>query len=146
VIVVSHDRYFLNRVCTHTLVFEEDGEVGLHAGNYEYYLEKRAARKRASIPIPASAASESKPPARKAEKPRKLSYKESRELETIEAEILAVEAEIARRETAFAAPDFYAVHGHDWEALEAQLEADRERVPRLYARWEELERIKAAAE
>ncbi len=42
VIVVSHDRWFLNRVCTHTLAFEPGGVVTLYAGNYDYYLEKRA--------------------------------------------------------------------------------------------------------
>ena len=45
-------------------------------------------------------------------------------------------------ETALAAPDFYAKHGHNWEALEAQLEAAKARVPKLYARWEELVEIK----
>ena len=43
VIVVSHDRYFLNRVCTAILAFEDDGAVRYHVGNYDYYLEKRAA-------------------------------------------------------------------------------------------------------
>jgi len=140
VIVVSHDRYFLNRVCTHTLAFEEGGQVGLHAGNYEYYLEKRAQRKQAFNVI---AATEVKPAARKSEKARKLTYKETKELETIEADIMALEEKVAKLEAAFASPDFYANHGHEWEALEAQLKADRERVPQLYGRWEELERVKA---
>jgi ATP-binding cassette subfamily F protein uup len=138
VIVVSHDRYFLNRVCTHTLAFEADGKVSLHAGNYEYYLEKRAAR-RPSLAPPARA---SKPAARRAEKARKLSYKEAKELETIEAEILASESEAARIEAAFAAPR----DGLEWRALEVQLQSARENVVRLYDRWEELERIKSTGE
>jgi ATP-binding cassette subfamily F protein uup len=142
VIVVSHDRYFLNRISTHTLAFEADGQVGLHAGNYEYYLEKRAAR-RTSSAAPAAA---SRFTAKKAEKARKLSYKEAKELETIEAVILEAEQEVARLETAFAAPDFHTRHGHEWEALETKLQSARERVPRLYARWEELERIKSVGE
>ena len=60
--------------------------------------------------------------------------------------ILEAEQEVARLESAFAAPDFHIQHGHEWQALEAKLQAAREQVPRLYARWEELERIKAAAE
>ena len=142
VIVVSHDRYFLNRVCTHTLAFEAEGGAALHAGNYEYYLEKRASRRAfQAAPAPAS-----KPVSKKAEKARKLSYKEAKELETIEAVILEAEHEVARLEAAFAAPDFHTKHGHEWEALEAKLKSAREGIPRLYARWEELERIKAAAE
>ena len=138
VIVVSHDRYFLNRVCTHTLAFEGEGVVTMNAGAYDYYLEKRAERlavETASIPVKVVAV-------RKVEKTRKLSYKETRELETIEAEILAAEEKVLLMETALAAPDFYAKHGHNWEALEAQLEAAKARVPKLYARWEELVEIK----
>jgi ATP-binding cassette subfamily F protein uup len=142
VIVVSHDRYFLNRISTHTLAFEADGQVGLHAGNYEYYLEKRASRRAPS----AASATTSKPTGKKTEKARKLSYKEAKELETIEAVILEAEQEAARLEAAFAAPDFHTKHGHEWQALETKLQSARERVPRLYARWEELERIKSASE
>ena len=43
VLLVSHDRWFLNRVCTHTLAFEPGGTLALYAGNYDYYLEKRRA-------------------------------------------------------------------------------------------------------
>jgi ATP-binding cassette subfamily F protein uup len=143
VLVVSHDRYFLNRVCTHTLAFEGDGVVTLNAGNYDYYREKKAAREAPSARVPASKAAEAGGASR-TKGARKLSYKETRELETIEADIHAAEAEVARLETAFAAPDFYARHGHEWEALETQLKAGKERVTRLYARWEELEAIRAA--
>ncbi len=138
IIIVSHDRYFLNRVCSDTLAFEGAGVVTLNAGNYDYYLEKRAARKTAS-----TAAPDVKAAPRRSEKVRKLSYKETRELETIEADIHAVEEKVAQMETALASPDFFAKHGHDWEALEAQLQAAKDRVPKLYARWEELEQIKS---
>jgi ATP-binding cassette subfamily F protein uup len=143
VIVVSHDRYFLNRVCTDTLAFEGDGVVTLNAGNYEYYREKKAAR--ASKGASSVASKPADTAGRRTERARKLSYKEARELETIEADILVAEAEVKRLETDFAAPDFHEKHGHDWQALETQLKEAKERVPRLYARWEELEAIKAAA-
>jgi ATP-binding cassette subfamily F protein uup len=139
VIVVSHDRYFLNRVCTHTMAFEGDGLVTLNAGGYEYYLEKRR-----SLAGPTPAATprtggslESAAPKRA----RKLTYKETRELETIEADILAAEAEVARIEEMLSSPDAYRKYGEQWAELDAQLIAARERVPRLYARWEELEAI-----
>jgi ATP-binding cassette subfamily F protein uup len=120
------------------LAFEGEGVVTMNAGAYDYYLEKRAERlavETASIPVKVAAV-------RKVEKTRKLSYKETRELETIEAEILAAEEKVLLMETALAAPDFYAKHGHNWEALEAQLESAKARVPKLYARWEELVEIK----
>jgi ATP-binding cassette subfamily F protein uup len=140
VIVVSHDRFFLNRVCTHTLAFEGDGVVTLNAGNYAYYLEKRTGAADSRLPPPAAAKTPgSLEPA--APKKRRLSYKETRELETIEADILAAEAEVARIEGMLSAPDAYRKYGDQWAELDAQLVAARERVPRLYARWEELERI-----
>jgi ATP-binding cassette subfamily F protein uup len=143
VIVVSHDRYFLNRVCTDTMAFEGEGVVTLNAGNYEYYREKKAA-----WPLTGQLGVLSKSPEpaapRRTERARKLSYKETRELETIEADILAAEGNVARLETAFAAPDFYEKHGHEWQTLETQLKQGKERVAHLYARWEELEAIKAA--
>ena len=80
------------------------------------------------------------------EKPRKLKYKEERELETIEAVILAAEEKVAAMESMFAAPDFYAKHGTDWETLDKQLDSAKREVARLYARWEELERIKRGEE
>jgi len=144
VIVVSHDRYFLNRVCTDTLAFEGDGVVTLNAGNYEYYREKKATRALPSATSVASKPAESAAP-RRAERARKLSYKETRELETIEADILTAEGVVAKLEEAFLAPDFYDKHGHEWQALEDKLKADKARVVFLYARWEELEAIRAAS-
>ncbi len=145
VIVVSHDRYFLNRVCTSILAFEGDGCIRYHVGNYDYYLEKRATvgaenadpgpserRKPAGISDPGAK-----------RKPRKLKWTEARELEGMEAGILAAEKEVVRLETLFAAPDFYATHAADWQKLEADLDAARHRVTELYARWEELGAIAA---
>ena len=145
VIVVSHDRYFLNRVCTSILAFEGDGEVRYHVGNYDYYLEKRGEEQAYSSPADAlvSRTAPAKPVA--LAKGRKLKWKEERELESIESVILEAEAEVARLEEAFAAPDFYATHGDNWREMEAQLEHAKERVAQLYARWAELEELAAAA-
>ena len=141
VLVVSHDRYFLNRVCTHILAFEGDGQVSFCVGNYDYYLEKRA--ERAAFESAFVADAPSKMPALSArEKPRKLKWKEERELEGMEAAILSAEDEVARLETLFAAPDFYAKH--DWASFEAQLKTARDTVAQLYTRWEALEAIRSA--
>src|SRR6185503_18164847 len=83
VLVVSHDRYFLNRVCTHILAFEGDGRVSFFVGNYDYYLEKRA--ERAAFESAFAADEPSKIAGSSArERPRKLKWKEERELEGME--------------------------------------------------------------
>jgi ABC transport system ATP-binding/permease protein len=142
VIVVSHDRYFLNRVATAILAFEGDANVRYAVGNYDYYLEKRAEEQailRAKVAAPSPNA---KPVAPAANRPRKLKWKEERELETIEAAILEAEDKVADLEKTFADPDFYKKHGKNSAALETDLKTARERVTELYHRWEELERIK----
>jgi ATP-binding cassette subfamily F protein uup len=107
VIVVSHDRYFLNRVCTSILAFEGEGRVVYHVGNYDYYLEKRGAPGpvRDSYPVPARATAEQ---TKSKDKPRKLKWKEEREWESMETNILSAENEVSDLESTFAAPDFYA--------------------------------------
>jgi ABC transport system ATP-binding/permease protein len=150
VVVVSHDRYFLNRVCTDILAFEGEGRVVLSAGNYDYYADKRARAAGSAARLHAARAVAWKPdvptrdPAAQTSRPRKLSFKEAREWEGMEAQILAAETDIARIEALFATPDFHRRHGAQTSQLVAELAALKERVARLYARWEELETIKAA--
>ena len=136
VIVVSHDRYFLNRVCTAILAFEGEGAVRYAVGNYDYYLEKRS--EAGATTAPAAAAALPNEPKIAAPKPRKLKWKEERELEGMEAAILTAEAEVARLEKLFTAPDFYEKHAADWQQIETQLTDARTVVARLYARWEAL--------
>ena len=152
VLVVSHDRYFLNRVCTDVLAFEGDGRIAHSVGNYDYYLEKRgrasaaANRQNASTfatDRPAACARDAAP---KPAKPRRLSFKEARELEGIEAQIHVVDEEIARIESVFASPDYHRTHATHTRELTAALADARETLTRLYARWEELEAVKLAGE
>ena len=91
-------------------------------------------------------ATASRDAATKASKPRKLSFKEQRELEGMEAQIHTVEAEVARIEALFADPEFFRKHAAQVNQLTSELEAAKENVPKLYARWEELEAIRAAGE
>jgi ATP-binding cassette subfamily F protein uup len=144
VIVVSHDRYFLNRVCTSILAFEGEGEVRYAVGNYDYYLEKRAEGATFSQTSGSGGARTLQPP-KPAAKTRKLKWKEERELENIEATILAAENEVARLETIFAAPDFYTKPASDLPALEAELASAKARVAQLYGRWSQLEALRGAA-
>jgi ATP-binding cassette subfamily F protein uup len=144
VVVVSHDRYFLNRVCASILAFEGDGVVRYSIGDYDYYLEKRAERLASSAAPPTTASST--PGSERlitAQRPRKLKWSERQELETIEDKILAAEEDLVRLEAQFADPDFYTKHGQHWQMFDAQLQTARENVSQLYSRWEELERIRA---
>ena len=144
VIAVSHDRFFLNRVCTSIFAFEGEGRWFYDVGNYDDYVAKRALRN-----SPPRVAIAPAPAARKANAAvsavRKLSFKETRELETIEQDILRAETEARRLEELLAAPNFYQEHGSRWKEIETQLEAAKKAVARLYTRWEELEAIRATA-
>ena len=153
VLVVSHDRYFLNRVCTDVLAFEGDGKIHHSVGDYDYYLEKKqratvAASRQSAATLDtnknhAALSRDTATKAAKPAKPRKLSFKEARELEGMEAQIHAVDAEIARIEGLFASPDFHRTHATQTNQLNADLAAAKENLAKLYARWEELEAIKA---
>lgn len=141
VCVVSHDRYFLNRVCTDILAFEGDGRVHHSVGDYDYYFEKKRERvgglKLKLTPVPPAPRT-----APRSAKPGKLSFKQARELESIEPQILATEQEVTRIEHLFASPDFHRTHATKTNELLAELAAAKTRMAQLYARWEELEALK----
>ena len=152
VLVVSHDRYFLNRVCTDILAFEGDGKIAHSVGDYDYYLEKRqkaavaASRKTTEAPVASKPSAPAPNAAAKTAKGRKLSFKEQRELEGIEAQIHVVEAEVTRIEGLFADPEFFRKHASQVNQLTDDLDASKANVVKLYARWEQLEALKAASE
>jgi ABC transport system ATP-binding/permease protein len=151
VLVVSHDRYFLNRVCTHILAFEGGGKLVSSVGDYDYYLEKRERREAAIDRNAPVAPIQNKAPARTPEvaqnttRPRKLSFKEARELDSIETDIQKADEEITRIENLFASPDFYRTHASQSSQLNTQLAEAKARLAELYHRWEELESIKSAS-
>jgi ATP-binding cassette subfamily F protein uup len=140
VIAVSHDRYFLNRVCNGILAFEGDGNVHFSEGDYDYYLEKRDVRG-------AEAARQAAPPRKQKERARiqtaKLTWKEAKELENIEAEIMSTEAEVESIEAVFSSPNFYEKRGEEIARLTNELAAARTKVDQLYARWNELEELRS---
>ena len=146
VLVVSHDRYFLNRVCTGIIAFEGDGLVTYNEGDYEYYREKLAERKmrlaKRPVATQANAGSSRAPEA----KPRKMTWKEKAELEGMEAAILKAEEAVARIESLFADPEFHSKHGAKTIELTSELETAKKQGAALYTRWEELEAIRAANE
>jgi ABC transport system ATP-binding/permease protein len=142
VIAVSHDRFFLNRICNGILAFEGDGKVHFSEGDYDYYVEKRRARlaaRVASAPAAPGGTPRGKADAPARPKPAKLTWKENKELETIESDISRAEGEVEHIEGLFALPDFYARHGGEVQQLTDELARRKADVERLYARWNHLE-------
>ncbi|MAT15779.1 MAG: ABC transporter ATP-binding protein [Planctomyces sp.] len=140
-LLVSHDRAFLNNVVTSTLVFEGNGVIKEYAGGYDDYLVQQAAAQTAKKVEPASEVVESKPAAKKpgSAKPAKLSFKEQRELEQLTEEIGQLEEEQSELHTAMAAPDFFKQDGPAIAAATDRLQELSESLETKYARWEELE-------
>jgi len=145
VIVVSHDRYFLDRICDQIIAFEPEG-VFAQPGNYSYYLEKRReklARQKAAPPTSAPT-KEPQPVREKKNRPRRLSYMEKRELEGMEEAILEAESEVETMETTLNDPSYYVDHANEAVELTRKLETAKQNVARLYKRWEELAAIEEA--
>jgi ATP-binding cassette subfamily F protein uup len=138
ILVVSHDRYFLDRICDQIVAFE-DGGVFVQPGNYSYYLEKKKARAQQAqssfkaFPAPALAA---KP----APKPKRLSYREQQELDGMEAAILAAENSAKEMESTLNDPTFFVSRAAEAPALVEKLAAKKAEVACLYERWEQLAR------
>jgi ATP-binding cassette subfamily F protein uup len=148
VLVVSHDRYFLDRICDQIIAFE-DGSLFTQPGNYSYYLEKkkeRDARKQAPWPRAAKAPARDTETvvASKSVRPRKLSFKEQRELDGIEPAILAAETRVSELSAILNDPQFHATRSRDAHTLIAELDAAKSEVARLYERWQQLSATAAA--
>lgn len=140
-LIVSHDRYFLNRLCTHVWVFEEGGRVVQVDGNYDdylLYLERRKENGSTAAAAAKPALKEQKAPA-----PRKLSWAENKELGAMEGAIEKAEARVAELEAAINAPTFYQQPHEAVQAELRELQAAREHVESLFERWQELEAKKA---
>ncbi|MEP2776106.1 MAG: ABC-F family ATP-binding cassette domain-containing protein [Luteolibacter sp.] len=147
ILCVSHDRYFLDRICDQIIAFEDDG-IHVTPGNYSYYLEKRQQRE-AAIKNQAKAykaLNTAKPQGKPADKPRRLSQKERAELEGIEDRIFAAEDEVSSIEARMNDPEFQLSNYEQIPAEMEKLEAARAATTALYTRWEELQAIADAAE
>ena len=140
-LLVSHDREFLDNVVTSTLVLEGEGRLADYVGGYSDWVRQRPAALFATEPAtPAKATASIPPPAPASTEPkRKLSYKDARELEQLPARIEALETEIAQRTAAMNDPAFYQQDAAALlkanEAL-AALQAD---LDAAYRRWSELD-------
>ncbi len=149
-LVVSHDRYFLNRVATSILAFEEGGKMVRYPGNYDTYRTLRAEAEAAASAAKADrsvkssanaggAASSGEKSDKKAEKKSRLTYSERIELEGIMERITSAEAKAKALETELHDPALYATRPEAARDLQAKLTAAEAEVHALTARWEDLE-------
>jgi ATP-binding cassette subfamily F protein uup len=135
VLLVSHDRAFLDAVVTSTLVFEGDGRVGEYVGGYADWERQRPSARPASTPAPASAAATPAPAVAR----RKLSFKDQRELDSLPARIEALEADIAARSAAMNEPAFFQRPSSAIVADQQALAEAQAALEAAYSRWAELD-------
>ena len=152
VLLVSHDREFVNNVVTSTLVFEGDAVVNEYVGGYDDWLKQHeariediiaarvAAQKQSEKAAPAeeknSAKSES---AARPVKAKKLSYKDQRELDALPAQIETFEEELEALHALMADDAFYKKESEEIKKVKNQLEETQQKLSHCYERWEELE-------
>ena len=136
VLIVSHDRVFLNNVVTSTLVMEGDGVVKEYVGGYDDWLRQRKVPLQpAQLPKKTPVKTVTK---QTRNKPRKLSYKENKELQALPKLIETLETEQQQLHDAMADPEFYK-QGADVAATAARLDKLKQQLETAYTRWEELE-------
>ncbi|VVT18632.1 ABC-F family ATP-binding cassette domain-containing protein [Erythrobacter sp. EC-HK427] len=137
VLIVSHDRDFLDRTVTVTLGLDGSGTVDIVAGGYEDWEAKRkkgaAQRPKSSLPDAVESAEE--PVARKPESSTKLSYKDQRDYELLPDRIAELEALIAKGETALADPGLYSADPARFERISKSLELARAEKDESEERW-----------
>jgi ATP-binding cassette subfamily F protein uup len=137
-LLVSHDREFLNNVVSSTMVFEGDGQVNEYAGGYDDWLSQR--------PKPAAAGArrggaQARPAPARAQAERASIWKE---LEALPGRIEALEQELATLHQKLADPGFFKAGGDEVRRASERAEKIPPELETAYARWQELEQIRAA--
>jgi ATP-binding cassette subfamily F protein uup len=161
VLLVSHDRVFLDRVVTSTVAFEGNGRVTEYVGGYEDYLRQRGAQgaqgargargARGAEGAKGAAGARGATGARgaqeagtvKRERPRKLSYKEQRELDALPERIAALEDEQDRLKAESASAEFYKSPADHIHAVLARIDAVHAELDAALARWVALESVES---
>ncbi|MFA7593591.1 MAG: ATP-binding cassette domain-containing protein, partial [Thiohalobacteraceae bacterium] len=139
-LLVSHDRTFLDNLVTSTLVFEGDGRIGEYVGGYADWLRQRAAPPAAApAPSPVPATKTPSTPAARPAAAGKLSYKEQRELEQLPARIESLEGRVQALQAEMSDPAFYKRDGDAIAVAQTRLAELEVELQAAYARWELLE-------
>ena len=136
-LLVSHDREFLNNVVSSTLVLSGDGSVREFVGGYDDWLGQVAAETAAATQVSQKAIQEKGKPQK--EKARKLSFNDQRELDALPERIAGIEKEQELLHARLADPDFYKSAGAEVAVVNARLAALEQELETAFLRWDELE-------
>ncbi|NQY25889.1 MAG: ATP-binding cassette domain-containing protein [Piscirickettsiaceae bacterium] len=135
-LLVSHDRSFINNVATSTIVFDDDGEVREYVGGYDDWLHQRAQDKRAKMPAKEKAKAMT---VKKVNKKSSLTYQEQLDLEVLPKEIEQFELQQAELHKKISAPDFYQQAADKQTKIQDKLTALTSELEAMYERWDALE-------
>jgi len=136
-LLVSHDRSFINNVATSTIVFDDDGEVREYVGGYDDWVHQRGLDKRAAEP--AKKASTPKAAVKKVSKKSSLTYQEQLDLEALPKQIEQVELKQAELHKKIAEPEFYQQPQDKIAKTQDELEGITAELEAMYDRWDALE-------
>lgn len=145
-IIVSHDRTFINNTVTQCLVLKGDGGVHEFVGDYDDWLRFDQARSASDADRKAKEpARESDRSPQRQERQRKMSHREQKELESLPAALELLEADHASRVAAMSSADFYRKEPDDIKQAQAELQDLEARIQAMYKRWEELDELAAGS-
>jgi len=143
-LLVSHDRAFLDNVVTSSIVFEGNGEVNHYVGGYQDWINhggsfnsEVSAEKNPALPR--ENAEQAKPQKPQLNQPRKLSYMLQRELDQLPAKIEDAETELRQLEETISNPEFYQNEQSLIDDVLKQVSVTQQNLEKLYTRWEEIE-------
>jgi ATP-binding cassette subfamily F protein uup len=140
VMIVSHDRSFLNRVCNNILAFENSGELNCTLGNYDEYMARQRTKQQVSSEKRSKVQKRDKAEKTKESSVKqKLTWKEKIELEGMEDRIMEIEEKKEALEQRFAEPDFYKTPPDETSKMQQELNECGKLLKELYQRWEFLE-------
>lgn len=134
-LLVSHDRAFLDNVVTSTIVFEEHGKLTEYVGGYQDWIRQKA---KSQVVSPVTKSEKNEKVSNK--QVTKLTYKQTQELAHLPKEIERLESEQLRLQGLISQPEFYQGNASDIASLLEQLNKTEESLTVAYGRWEELEK------
>lgn len=141
VVIVSHDRFFLNHVCTSIIAFEEDEKISYELGNYDDYMDKKRENSKSKKKNRTISNKQPQKKNAKEQSSRKLTWKEKIELEGMEDAIMNLESRKEEIELLFQDPNFYKNNAAETTTLQNELKKTITTLEQKYSRWEQLENI-----